>query len=150
MLLDIIDHKFSMIQISGLLADNRRLVALARTSWLFLSVRSFVPSRIKTVLSANAWLSKRGLTWGLTISSVYFCAVRTSWVWRPACTFCWHMPENKWIYLQKYCLEQCTHRKSAHDDKWSAFLADFTPSLKLEVDMLIIIHFVKTHTRIPF
>ena len=80
MFLDIINNKFAMIQISGLLADNRRLVALARTCWLFLAVWGFAPPRIKTVLSANAWLSMYGLTWGMTISSIYFCAVRPSWI----------------------------------------------------------------------
>ena len=142
MFLDIIDHLFAMIQISGFLADNRRLVALARTSWLFLAVWGFAPPRIKTGLSANTWLLKCGLAWGLTISSVYFCAVRPSWNSRPACNFCWHIPIHKWIYLQKHCLEQCTHRKGAHDDKWSAFFAHFKPSLKLEVNVLIIIQYL--------
>ena len=78
MFLGIIDQRFAMILISGFLADNRRLVALARTSWLIVAVWGFVPPRIKTVLSANAWLSTCGLPWGLTISSIYLCAVRPS------------------------------------------------------------------------
>ena len=36
-------------------------------------------------------------------------------------------------------MQQCTRRKGAHDDKWSVSQADFAPSLKLEVDMLIIV-----------
>ena len=91
---------------------------------------SFAPPQIKALLSANTWLSTCGLTWGLTISSIYFCAVRPPWMSRPACNFCWHIPTYRLIYLQKHCLEQCTHRKGAHDDKWSTFFADFTPSLE--------------------
>ena len=67
---DTIHHKFAMILISGFLADNRRLVALSRMSWLILFVRGFTQPRIKTVLSTNAWLSTCGSTWGLTISSI--------------------------------------------------------------------------------
>ena len=87
MFVNIIDHKFSMILMSGFLADNRRLVTLARTSWLILAVWGFAPPCIKTVLFANAWLSTCGLKWGLTISSIYFCAVRPSWMSSPACNF---------------------------------------------------------------
>ena len=137
MFMDIIDHKFAMIQISGILADKRRLVAPVRTSWFTLA-----PPRIKAVLSAKAWVSTRGLTWGLTISSVYFCAVRPSWMPRPACNFCCHIFIHRWIYLQKHCLGQCPHRKGTHDDKWPAFFADLTPSLKLEVDMVISIQYI--------
>ena len=138
MFLDIIDLKFAIF---GFLADiDRRLVALARTSWLILAVWDTARPRIKTVLFAKAWLSTCDLTWGLTISSIYSCAVRPSWMSSPACNFCWHIPILRLISkVAEVLLEQCTYRKGPHDDKWLASFADFTPSLELEVDMLIII-----------
>ena len=116
---DTIHHKFAMILISGFLADNRRLVALSRMSWLILAVRGFTPPRIKTVLSTNAWLSTCGSTWGLTISSI--CSL---------CTKVFAEVKSNLQFL-------LTHPISL----LNIFAeADFTPSLKLEVDMLIIIN----------
>ena len=129
-----------MIQISGFLADNRILVALAKTSWLILAVWGFAPPHIKTMLSANAWLLMCVLTRGPTISLKYISVqLDLRGCLGQLVTFCWHIPIHRWIYLQKHSLEQCTNCKGAHADKWSAFFADFTPPFKLEVDMIIII-----------
>ena len=82
MRLDICDHIFSMILISGLFAGHKRtsIAALARNSWLILAVCGEAPSCMKTALSANTWLSICGSTCGLRMSSIYFCAVRPPWM----------------------------------------------------------------------
>ena len=116
--------------VSGFLADHRRLAGrIGKDVLNYPGWRRFCPPSIKRVLSANAWLSTCGSTWGLTVSSIY-CAVRPWWMSSPACV-CRHIPIHWWISLQRHYLEQCTRRKGALNDKLSASHA--------EVDMFIII-----------
>ena len=95
MRLDIYDHMFSMISISGPFVGHKRtsIAALARNPSLILAAWGEAPSCIKTTLSANTWLSMCGSTWGPRMWSVYFCAVSLRKCQLcPVCSHCWHIP----------------------------------------------------------
>ena len=128
MFLDIIDNKFANTNI-WILGWQQEIGRTGKNVLTYPCCMRCCHTPMMPVLSATTWSLTCGYTWGRTISSKYLCAVRSSWMSKPACNCYWHIPIHRWIYLQKHCFEQCTHSKGAHDDKWSAFFADFTPSL---------------------
>ena len=98
---DMLDQMFSIMLMSGLLAGHSRtsMAAAVKKSVLIRAVcvcvcvwcvcvcvwgggggRGVAPSCMKIALSASAWLSIWGSTWGLRTSSTYFWAVRPPWM----------------------------------------------------------------------
>ena len=80
---DMLDQMFSIMLMSGLLAGHSRtsMAAAVKKSVLIRAVWGVVaPSCMKIALSASAWLSIWGSTWGLRTSSTYFWAVRPPWM----------------------------------------------------------------------
>ena len=75
--LDIYNHMFSIILISGLVGatgghQSPYWQEIPGLSWLHIWREA--PSCTKTPLFANAWLSMCGSTWGLRMSSIYLCS----------------------------------------------------------------------------
>ena len=79
---DMLDQMFSIMLMSGLLAGHSRtsMAAAVKKSVLIRAVSGVAPSCMKIALSASAWLSIWGSTWGLRTSSTYFWAVRPPWM----------------------------------------------------------------------